>query len=94
MSLILNNASTPMWSLYDDGPGEGEREAFLLDRYLAVMEMNRKSCRFVPDDALLALDMAGFVRGQLNAMPNCRPQASIGRLALALVQPGQTAPIQ
>lgn len=94
MSLILNNTSTSVCSLYNDGPGEEEREALLLDRYLAIMEMNRKSSRFVPDDALLALDMAGFVRGQLSATQHCRPQSSIARLALALVQPKQTAPIQ
>lgn len=95
MSLILNNDSTSVWNFYDDGPGEDGRDALLLDRYLAIMETNRKSSRFVPDDALLALDMAGFVRGQIGQMPHCRPQVSIARLSLALVQSRQQeAPIQ
>lgn len=93
MSLILNNDSTTLWNLYDDGPGEDQRDAALLDRYLAIMETNKKSSRFVPNDALLALDMAEFARGQLS--PECRrPHVSTARLAMSLVQPQQLMPIQ
>ncbi len=94
MSLILNNDSTSSWNFYDDGFGQEEREAMLLDRYLAITETNRRSSRFVPDDALLVLDMAGFVRGQIGSRPNCRPQVSAARLSLALVQPRLETPIQ
>ncbi len=94
MSLILNNDSTKKWNLHDDGPEAGTREAALLDRYLAIMETNRASSRFVPSDALLALDMAGFVRGQIDPCPHCRPQVTTARLSLALVQPREETPLQ
>ena len=93
MSLILNNDSTSVWNLYDDGPGEDQRDAALLDRYLAIMETNKKSSRFVPNDAMLALDMAEYARAQL-AKGGCRPQISVARLAMSLVQPQQLLPIQ
>ena len=93
MSLILNNDSTSVWNLYDDGPGEDQRDAAMLDRYLAIMETNKKSSRFVPNDAMLALDMAEFARGRL-ARDCKRPQISVARLAMSLVQPQQLLPIQ
>lgn len=94
MSLIINSVqSSPQWNLYGDSQAEESREAELLDRYLAIMETNKKSSRFVPDDALLALDMAGFVTGRL-ANPDLAPQVSAARLALALVQPQHQAVIQ
>lgn len=93
MSLILNNDSNTSWSIYDASPGEDVRDAALLDRYLAIMETNKKSSRFVPNDALLALDMAEFARGQL-ARDCRRPQISIARLAMSLVQPQNQMPIQ
>lgn len=93
MSLILNYDSSPQWNAYDCGPVEDSRDAALLDRYLAIMEANKKSSRFVPDDALLALDMAGFVRGQIGAKRPA-PKVSAARLALALVQPQQHTPLQ
>lgn len=64
-----------------------------LDRYLAIIETNKKSSQFVPNDALLALDMAGFAMGQLKNRKNM-PDISIGRLAMALVQPERTLPVQ
>lgn len=93
MSLVLNNDSSPQWNIYDDGPINDLRDAALLDRYLAIMETNRKSSRFVPDDALLALDMAGFVRNRIGNTPDRAP-VSAARLALALVQPHKQAPVQ
>lgn len=94
MSLILNNVqSSPQWNLYADNQAEESREAQLLDRYLAIMETNRKASRFVPDDALLALDMAGFVTGHL-ANPDLSPQVSAARMALALMQPQHQTIIQ
>lgn len=85
MSLILNNETNQQWTMYED-PVDDPRDAAMLDRYLAIMEANRKASRFVPDDALLALDMAGFVRGQIDNSRKRQP-VSAARMALALVQP-------
>lgn len=93
MSLILNSGTTPQWNIYEDGPAEDLRNAELLDRYLAIMESNRKSSRFIPDDALMALDMAGFVRGQIDNSRHGQP-VSAARLALALVHSQPQAPMQ
>lgn len=87
MSLIMNEITfkTRSAGIVDDYTVEDQRDLERLDRYLALIENNRKSCRFVPDDALMALDMAGFVRGKLrDARPG--PNVSAARLAMALVQ--------
>lgn len=86
MSLILNDSCTAQWNPQDECEIEDLRNAAALDRYLAILEANRTSSRFIPDDALLALDMAGFVSGELRNT-NLSNQVSVGRLALALVQP-------
>lgn len=93
MSLILNSTTSPQWNIYDDGPAEDVHNAELLDRYLAIMETNRKSSRFIPNDALMALDMAGFVRGQIDNSRHAQP-VSVARLALALVHSQTQAPMQ
>lgn len=92
MSLILNNDTTTSWNMAES-PDNDDRSAELLDHYLALMEINRKSARFVPDDALLALDMAGFVRDRISGH-GVNPKVSVARMALALVQPMQASPIQ
>ena len=94
MSLILNNNCSTQWNPPEDCQIEDLRNAAALDRYLAILEANMSSSRFVPDDALLALDMAGFVSGAIRNS-SLRPQVSAGRLALALVQPHtQQTPLQ
>ena len=89
MSLIINNDSTELWKFYDDSPNSDAHDVAMLDRYLAVMENNRNSNRFVPNDAMLALDMAGFVSGK-----SFKPRMSTARLSLALVQTGQEVFLQ
>lgn len=86
MSLILNNTCSTQLTPPEDCQIEDLRAAASLDRYLAILEANKLSSRFVPDDALLALDMAGFVSCEIRNS-HLRPQVSAGRLALALVQP-------
>ncbi|MCR4667727.1 MAG: hypothetical protein K5657_10660 [Desulfovibrio sp.] len=56
-----------------------------LDSYLAVLEDNRQAARFVPRDAVLALDMASFVCGRLRGNTD-RPYIPVMRLSLALIQ--------
>lgn len=86
MSLILNDLSHASSSLLEDGTVEDQRDLIQLDRYLAIIETNKKSCRFVPNDALMALDMAGFVRDRL-AGAQTGTKVTAARLALSLVQP-------
>lgn len=93
MPLLMNTATNPSWNLCAVELGGDQRDAALLDRYLAIVETNKKSCKFVPDDALLALDMVSFVRGQLGD-DFLRPQVSVTRLAMALVKPGEQGEIQ
>ncbi len=93
MSMIVDNS---LFTSIDNvaGPaGEEHRDLVKLDRYLAIIESNKDSCRFVPSDAMLALDMAGFVRGHI-AGHSAQGSICASRLALALVQPCQRAPVQ
>lgn len=90
MSLTLNTNSIPSWNVCEDG--EDER-ASRLDSYLALMETNKQACEFVPNDALLALDMVGFVSSRIGgALKTSR--VSTARLALSLVRPGENNPVQ
>lgn len=93
MSLILNNDLNLFNSLHDVDIQEKHPDVERLDRYLAIIETNKKSSQFVPNDAYLALDMAGFAMGKLN---DRRDSAAISaaRLALALVQPCRQIPVQ
>lgn len=93
MSLLTNDKWSDTRIYLEDDAVEDQRDLNRLDHYLAIMETNKKSSKFIPDDALLALDMAGFVRGCLNGKANSRP-VSIARLALALVQGHNSPPVQ
>ncbi len=90
MSLSLNEIlHVPQRNLGEGAP-EDHRDLASLETYLAIIENNQKSCRFIPNDAMLALDMAGFVSGQLHSGRGAGLSAA--RLALALLQP--CAPVQ
>lgn len=93
MSLTIHESSPDISFMPDDGERQAERDIGRLNRYLAILENNRKACAFVPGDALLALDMAGFIRSRLNGVPS-DPQISTRRLALSLVQSHPAAPVQ
>ncbi len=69
------------------------RDLRLVERYLAVLEENKKACRSALTDADMALDMAGFVRRQLRkSAGNSRMSPAL--LALALVRRVPDAPEQ
>ena len=70
-----------------------EHDLALVQRYLAVLEENKKACRSALTDADLAMDMAGFVRRKLQNSAQ-RPLASSALLALALVQRTPEGPQQ
>lgn len=93
MSMIQNNYSLDTFSRQDDAETEDERNLARLNRYLAILENNRKAASFVPDEALVALDMAEFVRQRLHHK-NLHSSPSAARMALSLVQRGQQAPMQ
>ena len=60
MSMIQNNYSLDTLSRQEDAVNEDEQNLARLNRYLAILENNRKAASFVPDEALMALDMAEF----------------------------------
>ncbi len=93
MALILNDISPTTLNPLEDWPDEQQRDIRRLARYLAVIEDNKKASLFVPNDALVALDMAGYALGKVSGSRNCVP-VSAARLALALVQPTWQAPLQ
>lgn len=93
MSLILNDNLNLRNFPKDMGIRDSHPDIDRLDRYLAIIETNKKSCQFVPNDVYLALDMAGFALGQLKSSPSPRV-VSTARLALALVQPEGGLPVQ
>ena len=70
-----------------------EHDLVLIQRYLAVLEENKKACCSALTDADLAMDMAGFVRRTLQNSAQ-RPLASPALLALALVQRTPEGPQQ
>lgn len=69
------------------------RDLAMIERYLAVLEDNRRACRADLNDADVALDMAGFVRQQLRGRAGSPPLSS-ALLALALVRRVPDAPEQ
>lgn len=69
------------------------RDLRLVERYLAVLEENKKACRSALTDADMALDMAGFVRRQLRKSAR-QSSMSPALLALALVRRVPDAPEQ
>ena len=91
MSLsIVENANLSM-HVPENGSLDEHTSLANLDCYLAIAENNRKSSHFIPNDALLAMNMAGFVAAELYGSSK-RAHISTARLALALVQP--CAPVQ
>lgn len=92
MSLILNQPSLTPLKRTDEPPGR-EGELSNLDRYLAILEDNKKASRFVPDDAAVALDMAGFVRHRVSG-GRAAFGISTARLALTLAQTAARTPTQ
>ena len=93
MSLSLNEKQCDARNYHEEYSVEDQRDMDRLNRYLAIMEANKKSCKFVPSDAFLALDMAGFVRDCLNGKRKATP-VSASRMALSLVQGRCGAPVQ
>ena len=83
--------------LSETGPPERlapeEHDLAVIQRYLAVLEENKKACCSALTDADLAMDMAGFVRRTLQNSAQ-RPLASPALLALALVQRTPEGPQQ
>lgn len=69
------------------------RNLTLIERYLAVLEENKRACRAALTDADMALDMAGFVRRRLQK-PAATEGLSSALLALALVRRVSDAPEQ
>lgn len=93
MSLILNHTSfVPLIQRPDEPPGT-DQDLAKIDRYLDILKDNKNASRFVPSDAAVALDMAGFVRRRMGD-GRSGPVLSTPRLALALVQPDDEAPAQ
>lgn len=93
MSMIQNNYSLDTLSRQDDAVNEDEQNLARLNRYLAILENNRKAASFVPDEALMALDMAEFVRQRLHDR-NLQSSPSAAHMALSLVQRPVRAPMQ
>lgn len=94
MSMTQTEISLTARSSPEDDEAMATREELsCLERYLAIIENNRKANVFVPDDALLALDMANAVRSTLDPAAYRSPISS-GRLAMALIQPAWTGPVQ
>lgn len=93
MSLSISDAFLTTEARQEIVHAESSEELLALNNYLAVLEENKRAARFVPDDAMMALDMAGFVR---NRLCGDRPAtgSSLSRLALALVQESPAAPVQ
>lgn len=85
MSLSLNENLHVPQHFNGEGSLEDHRALAQLERYLAIIENNKKSCHFIPNDAMLALDMAGFVGSRIGSSPHSGLSAA--RLALALAQP-------
>ncbi|MDD4701597.1 MAG: hypothetical protein PHI96_05195 [Desulfovibrio sp.] len=74
-------------------PYHEEYDLALIQRYLAVLEDNKKASRSAISDAGMAMDMAGFVRQQLQNTAS-RPRLSPALMALALVQREADGPQQ
>jgi hypothetical protein len=69
------------------------RDLSLVEKYLAVLDENKKSCRAAVTDASIALDMAGFVRRRLHSSTE-QMQMPPALLALALIRRVLDAPDQ
>lgn len=93
MSLILNHTSIEPLTKRPDEPPGSRQDLSQIDRYLDILKDNKTASRFVPTDAAVALDMAGFVRRRVGD-GHLGPVLSTARLALALVQPCEELPPQ
>lgn len=93
MSLGISDAFLTAMAQQGNGLMADDADLARLTRYLAVLEDNKKAARFIPDDAALALDMAGFVRNRLQG-GKAASGSSLARLALALVHTAPEAPAQ
>ncbi len=89
MSLIIDS-QCPISSGRQEVPDR--HELAQLDRYLAILEDNKKASRFIADDAAVALDMAAFVRRSLDGSPGFG--LGVTRLSMALLQKYPEAPTQ
>ena len=92
MSLGISDAFLTTMARQSGAELESNAELSMLTRYLAVLEDNKKASSFIPDDAAMALDMAGFVRNRLYG--RAAPGSSIARLALSLVHTSPDCPVQ
>lgn len=93
MSMIQTEISLTAKTAQDRSEMAHSEDLAMLDRYLSILENNKVASRFVPDDAMLALDMADTARRNLCGVHD-KGGLSTGRLALSLVQPGWTHPTQ
>lgn len=93
MSMIQTEISLTAKTAQDGSEMANSEDLAMLDRYLSILENNKKASRFVPVDAMLALDMADTVRNNLCGTRE-KSGLSLGRLALSLVQPGIERPTQ
>ena len=93
MSLTTNDLTSVAKDMRENGHPQTREDLHMLDRYLAVLEDNKRACRFVLDDAALAMDMAGFVQNRLGRGWE-RPANTAARLSLALIHTDIQAPVQ
>ena len=93
MSLTTNEYVSMAEAARETNDPQTARDLHMLDRYLAVLEDNKKACRFILDDAALAMDMAGFVQNRLGRGWE-RPANTAARLSLALIHTEPQGPVQ
>ena len=93
MSLATNEYVSLVEATRETNDPQTAMDLHMLDRYLAVLEDNKKACRFILDDAALAMDMAGFVQNRLGRGWE-RPANSAARLSLALIHTEPQGPVQ
>ena len=93
MSLATNEYVSMAEATREINDPQTAMDLHMLDRYLAILEDNKKACRFILDDAALAMDMAGFVQNRLGRGWE-RPANTAARLSLALMYTEPQAPVQ
>lgn len=93
MSLATNEYVSMAEATRETNDPQTAMDLHMLDRYLAVLEDNKQACRFILDDAALAMDMAGFVQNRLGRGWE-RPANSAARLSLALIHTEPQGPVQ
>ena len=93
MSLATNEYVSMAEATREINDPQTAMDLHMLDRYLAILEDNKKACRFILDDAALAMDMAGFVQNRLGRGWE-RPANTAARLSLALIHTEPQGPVQ